>query len=269
MSFQDYMYSLTNSARLRFLNNLAKYGDPNAILNELFAIVPCLQNKRLDIRINQNFLLWHECKNFWHPAHTYLIETDSIKYCYHSYAKGSGDSTIGIIKNDDTRTEFKVMKSQDGVVIANAIRSYVKGFENIKPYSLEERSTETRLHCSIYGDGFYIIKNNAIHLKYSTLFRGLKNQVEIDDINDIIWCEQSFSSDSECGDTHLITLYLRKNKRKTYLMFSDSEYGNFQFILELKKRVPHLLYGHSEEYKKIHKRNPEELMAIAENKMQK
>ena len=218
MSFQDYIYSLTNDRRLRVLNNLAKYGEPNTILNELFTIAPCLQNKHLDIRINQKFLLWHECEKFWHPAHTYLIETDSIKYCYHSYATGGDYSTIGIIKNDDTHLELKVKKSQDGVVIAKAIRSYVKGFENIKPYSLEERSTETRLPCPIYGDGFYILKNNAIHLEYPTLFKGLKNKVVIEDINDIIWCEQSFASNSEGGDSYLIILYLRKNKRKTYLI---------------------------------------------------
>ncbi len=267
MNFQEYISSLPNDRRLDVLNHIKKYGEPNTVLNELFSIEPCVQNKELDVRVNQNFLLFHKCQNFWRSAYTCLIGINEVKYCYHSYATGSDSSTIGIIKNDDTRIEFKVKKSQDSVVIANAIRSYVKGFENIKPYSLEERNTEIRLPCPIYTNGFYVFRNNAIHIEYSTLFRGHKNRVAVEDVNDIIWCKQSFSSDSEASDTYETTLYFRKNKRRTYPLFSDSEYGNFQFVLELKKRVPHLLYGYSKEYEKIHKQNPEELMLIAQSKM--
>ena len=104
--------------------------------------------------------------------------------------------------------------------------------------------------------------------KETEIKKNIEDSVYISNIQDIIWCDQWSSWNSDASDSYALDVYLVNNKRPYYLSFG-SERDAFELVMELKKRVPHLLYGPSEEYKQIFKRNPAELMALAKSKISK
>jgi len=48
-------------------------------------------------------------------------------------------------------------------------------------------------------------------------------------------------------------------------LYFDSGKIAFLFAVELKKRLPHLLYGYNPEYERIYRQNPAALLQIAQS----
>ena len=151
-------------------------------------------------------------------------------------------------------------------LIFDKIRTYVKGFENTTPYDCKEDLAEVKVRAGIYINASYILKNDTIIQARVTLLRNVKEKILVLNIHNILWCRQRFESDSEGGDSHILELLLLGQRDPCRLYFV-SAHAAFQFVLELKKRVPHLLYGHNEEYEEIFKQNPAHLLAIGKSIM--
>lgn len=268
MNFTEHIYSLPDNQRLSFLNNLSKYGEANDILKELFETPVVFDSKKLEVRCTKNVLLWFVKNSCFHPARTYLLKINEFDNCYHSYAEGNvGNSIIGFITRNGEHLKIPVSNNKDSVSVYNLIRPYIKGFDNITPYDQSEINNVAKFPCPYYAEGYYVFKNNSIHLVRPVPFKKgvIKDETVIEDINGIIWCRQYYSDGGESPDTYGLELYLT-DRKNSYDLRSNSEYEVYQFAIELKKRLPHLLYGHSDEYKAIHKRNPHELMALAKSK---
>ena len=263
MTFEEYLYALPNDKRLDIFQLFQNYGEPNAVLSELSAMTPCVQNKGVDVRINQKYFFWHRNKAFMVEPHTSLFTWRFIQYCYHCSGEGG---IIGIVGVNGAHKEFYAQDDPGSALIFDKIRTYVKGFENTTPYDCKEDLAEVKVRAGIYINASYILKNDTIIQARVTLLRNVKEKILVPNTHDILWCRQRFESDSEGGDSHILELFLLGQRDPCRLYFV-SAHAAFQFVLELKKRVPHLLYGHNEEYEEIFKQNPAHLLAIGKSIM--
>ena len=195
--------------------------------------------------------------------HTSLFTWRFIKYCYHCYGEGG---IIGLVGANGVHKEFYVHDNQASVFIFDRIRTYVKGFENTAPHDRKEDLPEVKVRAGIYMNAHYVLKNDGISQVRTTLFGSVKEKILVQNVNDILWCRQIYESDSEGGDSNILKLYLLGQQEPCKLYFQTG-YAAFQFVLELKMRVAHLLYGYNEEYEAIFKRNPANLLAIGRSKM--
>lgn len=264
MTFEEYLYSISNQKRLELFEMMKCYGEPNEILRELARIPPCVQNKDFDLRINQKYFLYHRNKRRFSPADTGVIAIKDIQYCYYGY-EGCGFSNIGLIGYDGRHTECSVRDDQTGLIVFRKLRSYVKGLEDVKAYSGNDTIPEIRV--LERWDGIYVLKNNAIYYQRRALFGGTKEKTQVHNINDIIWCVQHYDCDDGVTSYSLELCLLNKGNNCT-LYFKSGETA-FLFALELKKRVPHLLYGYNPEYEALYQRNPAALLQIAKNQTHK
>lgn len=260
MTFEEY-YQAAPAETKQELNKLfANYGEPTSVLSELSAMQPCVQNNAVDVRINEKYFLWHQNKAFLVHPHTTLVGLQHVRYCYFSY-EGNSVSTIGVIGNNGRYLEFSIAGSEETLRIFNKLHTYIRGFENVQPCDPKDRQTELALCAGIYTNAHYILQNDTLSLGRISLFGRRKQDIQVQDINDIIWCLQLMESDSD-GVSYIIDLYFL-SQREPRRLFFPSAYSGFKFVLELKKRIPHLLYGYNKEYDEIYKRSPAALLAIA------
>ena len=255
LDFNTYILSLSDTARMEVMDNISRFGDPNNILNEMMTTLPCCQTNKLEVRLNKNFLLAYQEAPFGRQQGWYLIKMDSIKYCYFS-----AYNVIGLILDNDNKIE---LESSDAVAIYNALKPFVHGFDVCRA------SPDNSIQLSAWStNAYYFFDNNALcYRRHAELSSKTIEQVMIENIQDIVWCTQRHSKSGEY-DSYELELFFC-NGKKPVCIDSNSTYNTFQIALELKKRVPHLLYGPSEEYKQIFKRNPAELMALAKSKIGK
>ncbi len=96
---------------------------------------------------------------------------------------------------------------------------------------------------------------------------------KINRITNIIWCVQSWEDDF--GDTPAyasLQVYLTDGQTQTFSFFGGAYNSDrakkaaYELALHIKDNVPHLLYGPSEEYKKLFKENPMRLLEYAKEK---
>lgn len=235
-NFNVYVNSLSADSRKAMMNSLSRYGDPERILEDLLCTPSCCLNRELDVRISDEFVLEFTKKKRYNYPQVYLHKIDTIRYCYHSRGgMCTGYDVVGIIKTNGSTFEFMVAKSKldESAAIFHELQQRVHGFEHI-PY--EPVSEE----------------NGQMNSNY---------------LDDIIWCEQYHDSDGDADSSYWLKLY-RCNKKKETRIF-DSEEDAFRAAIKLKKHIPHLLYGPSEEYQRIYKKDPAELMALAKSKIRK
>ena len=262
MTFEQYLQALSNEQRLNVLRYLKQFGEQGAVLGEIAAMQPILQSKTLDIRINHKYILWHVNEKKLAKSKTYLIKMENIQYCFYFDGDESG---IGLVGFNGAHHSFYISPKL-AIEIYNKLCSYRKGFENVKPYTSQDIIPEWVIASHHGIAATYVLKNNAIFYARKTLFRGTVEKVKVPDVSEIIWCSQFVDSDCEAGTSYIVQLYSLRDKGPCNLYF-DSNYTASRFVFELKKRVPHLLYGCNEDYEEIYKRNPHELMAIAQSKM--
>lgn len=254
MTFEEYLHSASDETRQNIIKLMASYGDPNTVLSEVSAIVPCVQNQSIDVRINEKYFLWHRNKGFLSNAHTTLIRMNHVKYYYYSY------KTIGLVGGNGVHREFEATSGEEMLRIANKLHAYIRGFESVPCCDPKEKAEKYTATAGIYCNAQYVLQNDTISLIRTSLFGRKKDVQIVEDIRDIIWCQQLEDRDSD-GDSYLVDLYFLSKKEPRRLYFRSNHDG-FKFVLELKKRTPHLLYGYNKSYEEIYKCNPAELLTI-------
>ena len=262
LNFNEYVSSLSNEQRANVLKYCEKFGDANQVLRNLLDTPPCYQTQKDEYRINKDFLLWY----FRYNSKKYykIIKIDSIAYCYHSYYDNRGK--IGMIFNDGSFDELH-LDNEESVVIFAELKRYVQGFENIKPYNPFEQPDINFPQC-IGLDRNDMIRGNTLYCVRKKILSGkTKEVVIIPDIRTAVWCKQYyFTGDSDSSDGAYLYIYLC-NHDKPEVLLANTEREAFEMAIELKKRVPHLMYGPNKTYEEIFKRNPAELMDLAKSKM--
>ena len=255
-NFNEYVQAQSKEARSAMLNFMAKYGDGEEILAQLLALQPIHLTKKVDVRINERFLLWYDKETLLSKANIYLFETSTLDQCYHISDGIYG--TVGIIRTSGDRfsRNFDLV---DTAPIFWGLRQYIRGFDDLptlppseKPLQLSQRND-----CGFY----YLLGNQLFHKRFGLLKEN--DTVIFENIQDIIWCDQYFYSDGDTT-TYGMELYVMGHKKPEKLFFNSNEEA-FQCALELKKHIPHLLYGPSEEYKELFKKDPGQLMSIAKS----
>lgn len=263
MTFEEYLRTAPAETRNSCMQSLRRFGEPSAVLRELAAIPPCVQNESMDVRINHKYLLWYRNKAFLTPARAWIFQMDTIEYCYLGFT-GRYANEIGLIGYNGARQEFLAGNSQECLRIYHTLSTYIKGFEKVRPASERELMAELEVPAGVYISGRYVLRNRSLLFKRKAIFGGWKEQVKVPDIHQIVWCDQRVQGDSD-GDSYLLDLYLL-NQREACRLYFSSNHAAFCFALELKKRVPHLLYGFHEEYARLHTQDPAALLALARRK---
>jgi hypothetical protein len=141
MIFEEYLRSLPDDKRLNLLKYFGRFGEPNAVLQEVAGIQPCVQNKKMDVRINHKYVFWHINKAFLVRPMTYLIPMNAIRYCYLYYGAPGG---IGLIGTNGAYKEFAAYGS-DGILVFERLCSYIKGFDNVQPYGAQDKHAELKV----------------------------------------------------------------------------------------------------------------------------
>ncbi len=259
--FGEYVSSLSAGERSELMNSFSRYGDPNQILDEMLKTPSCCLNREMDLRISENFLLEFHKKKTKNAPQVLLLKTNSIRFCYHSSCK-NGSSYCGYITPSGC-AGFLCRQTSDSLAIYKELRKYANAFDRLPSKEAkdgEELSSFDRLH-------YYFFEGDQLYArKYGEITKKATDTVWIPNIQDIIWCYQWHLMDSDASDTYALDLYLLGEKKPISLSFG-SELGAYVMAMELKKRVPHLMYCPDDEYKKSFKRNPAELMALAKSKI--
>lgn len=264
LNFNEYIYSLSNEERLTVLKYCSQFGDANQVLCSLLDTPPCYQTKKSELRINKDFLFWHY-KDYSEEILS-IKKIDSISHCYHSLSSEKNRSKIGLIFNDNSTFEIRRLDAQGSVNVFRNLQHYIHGFENIKPYEANE------LNCDVKFPGYaidchYLFRENSLYLAQKKLFSNqYKEKLLVQDIQEIIWCNQQYSWDSDTCDIFELEVYTACDKYPRTIR-TNSDHNAYKIAMELKKRIPHLLYGPNEEYKEIYNRSPAELMVLAKGKM--
>ena len=235
-NFNEYESSLSEKGRQALLVELSQYGEPNKILTDLLKTSPCCLNKELDVRVTGDFLLKFNIKK----TNFYLYKLDMFQYCYHSQGgMCSSYDYVGLIRKDGIEIVLLVKKSKckESFSLFYALQQHICGFEQLSHRVVSE------------DDG---------------LMRLLRHYFK--DAQNVIWCEQHYDNDADANDCYWLKLY-GSNKKTT--MHFNSNLEAFQEAIKLKQRIPHLLYGPSEEYEGIYKTDPARLMSLAKSKMNK
>lgn len=261
MTFEEYWQSAPAETRQELNQLFSNYGEPTVVLAELNAMPPCVQRKEIDVRINEKYFFWHRNKSFLIAPHTTLVQLKYVQYYYYSY-DGGALNTIGLIGYNGRFLEFSYATGEETLRIIRKLQPYVRGFENVPPCDPQDRCSERTIRAGIYTNAHYVLQNNTLSLGRVSLFGRRKEDIQVQDINDIIWCQQLTEGDSEGGDSYIVDLYFL-SQRKPCRLYFPSAYIGFQFVLELKKRIPHLLYGCNQAYEEIYNRDPAALLAIA------
>ncbi len=260
MTFEEYLRSAPEDKRTELFDTIKYYGDPDEILKEIALIPPSIQNKDKDVRINQNYLLYHQNKGFGRQAYSAIIAIKDIAYCYYGY-EGSSFNNIGLLGNDGQAGEFNAGDRETSLRVYRKLRSYVKGLEDMKATPGIDAGKEIKVR-ERWG-ATYILKNNTIYRQKLTLFGGTKEKIQVQDINDIIWCVQCYDCDDGVTSYNLELNFL--NSKNNCTLYFETGKIAFLFAMELKKRIPHLLYGCNPEYAAIYDRNPAALLQIGKD----
>lgn len=258
-NFNEYFHSCSAETQSAMLNFMSKYGDPEEISAQLLALTPIHLSKKVDVRINERFLLWYDKETLLSKANVYLFETSTLDYCYHISEGIYGK--VGIIRSTGDHF-FRNLDATDTVPIFWGLRQYIRGFDKLPamPPSDEPFQLSQRDDC-----GFYYLLGNQLFHKRVGLFKD-NDTLIFDNIQNIIWCDQYFHSDGDTT-TYGLEVYAVGIKRPEKLFLNSNEEA-FQCALELKKRIPHLIYGPSEEYEQLFKKDPTQLMSIAKDQLQ-
>lgn len=263
-TFDEYINNISSEQRLKILSGLSNFGDSNEILDELFAVAPCVSDKKREVRINENFFIWYEKETLYHEAWVEILKTSAIACCYQSSEGNNNSGKIALISDSGTEMKFPTTDKHDSVAIFTELQKYTYGFDSFAGTAY----TDDEFYPS-FDNISYFFNGNSLYRRKPTLRKGIVDSVEIENIQDIIWCKQTHYYDSEAADTYNLEIHLN-NKQKSFIKLdSNSTLNAFKLATELKKRVPHLLYGPNDEYEAIFLRNPEELMAIAKDTMEK
>lgn len=265
MNFIEYMYSSSNLERLTIMNFLSQYGDPNVLLKEIFDTSPCYQDKRIDIRVTKDFLVWFKDGFLLSKPRRQIVKLTEDVYCRCTIVDYISADIV--LESDSLYKFIPTMNKKDALPVFNELKKYARGFENIEPYESQETAPDVEFVCRGLGS-HYCFKGGSLYREERNSWNGKieKQKILVYDMQNIIWCEEGLRLDPESSDSYWLSLYVDKENGACVLL--DSQDDVFKFAIELKKRVPHLLYGPSEEYEKIFKRNPAELMVIAKNKIQ-
>lgn len=259
---EDYIYAMTDQGRLELMKFLSKYGEPNAVLKELLAIEPCVQTKKREVRINENYMLWYQKKTLLTNPQLYLFRIDTMKMCYYSICRNGDYGRIGWLKASGEDMYFSRLEQGETAAVFRELTKYVRDFDALPTADVQD----DRLLISFDKLHYYFFRGNTLYYrKIGELSKKPKDTVWIQNIQDIIWCDQWYAWDSDASDSYALDVYLVNEKKPTFL-FSDSEENVFEIVKELKKRVPHLLYGSSREYEAMFKRDRAQLMALAKGK---
>ena len=262
-TFEEYMQSLDPVQRGNHMELFAKYGDPEQVLRELYAISPCCRDKNREVRINEKYLLWYMKKTFTKDPAVYLFDTASIKYCYYSCCRNGDYGKIGWFNIKGEDMYFGRLDKEATAAIAQTLLQYVHGFDTFSGKPVQDG----KLIESFDSLHFLYFQGNTLYArKLGEITKKPKDSVDIRDIQEIIWVDQWYTWDSEASDSYALDVYMSHINRPVTL-HSGSEIGAFMLAVELKKRIPHLLYGPSEEYKKLHRKDPAQLMALAKSKV--
>lgn len=261
MQFESYIYSLPNPERLAIMNFLTSYGDPNTVLNHLFSIPVCYVGKDIEARVDHKYLLVYRPKHWWTKTRVYIYETDKLQSVYFSEGTNMA-SEIGLVNPEGRYVEIQV-PGKNAIYLFNRINAYLKSVQDIPPCSPAEKNQVFRIKCPFYVNAEYILQNGTIRLTHKGWRGSLKEELLVLNINDLVWCKQECIGDSEGSDSYEIKLHFADGHIRT--ISGETSYDTYRWAVELKKRVPHMLYGNHAEYERIYKRNPAELMAFAKS----
>lgn len=256
-TFEEYINNISSEQRLKILSGLSNFGDSNEILNEILSIVPCINTNKREVRVNDNFFIWYEKETLSREAWVEIIKISSIACCYHN------DSRLALIfESGDTLT---FPDTPDSIAIFTQLQKNVFGFDSFAGTAY----TDDKYYTSSHDNIAYFFNGNSLYGRKPMFRKGIVDSVVIENLQDIIWCKQTYSYSSDGPDDYKLEIYLANKQLSSVTLYSNSDFNAFVLATELKKRVPHLLYGPSDEYKEIFLRNPEELMAIAKDTMEK
>ncbi len=271
MKFSEYLNFCNNDFKTNVFNILQKYGTLNEMVSHIDNMPSfCVGMKsKLEIAINEHFFVEYGTETFR------LVPTSKILYCYHSVEYIGSYHAIGLISDTGVEEFFVKGKKQHAEVFA-FLTKYICGFDTQMPDCSE---------FTIFPDGFsgpfdWRITVSSSELAEWRMSKKLfkrnaplekKFKLKINPISDIIWCTQVQDITAENTDSFGLELYLLDGSKHRILAFSNKNHTGtrkliFELALHIKKNVPHLLYGPSEEYKKLFKENPMRLLEYAKEK---
>ncbi len=260
MLFSQRMNMWSGKMKQRAEQVLQQFGS----VDEMIAYI---DNMTCSYQINKNVTVkfdntYYVCYNKYGVS---IYRRDDILYCWqHS---GSQGSHVGIM-------------TKDGVVggavnpgilsLTDTYHLFCKFLPHIEqvaycPCSFEKRGIK---NIKVQDGRFTYYK------KYKPLFKKEEREKIYyeTDITNLIWCYQEYDINTDSPNTYHVRLAFRDGKKiqfdisfSTDSIFSGCAEG-FELILNLKKNVPHLLYGDNEEYRKLFFMNPEELFVLAKQK---
>ena len=265
MDFKEYIFSRPNNSRLGYLNGISQHGDPNQILNELFATTPCISSKKHEVRITDDFMIWYKKKTFWSDDQLFLYKLSDIEYCYISESLSLVSSDLGLVYKNGKENVIRFDLFSDMVKVFEELSRRITGFADT-PATFGGGKSETILLTDWYDPRFsYRIINRQLVSIKERAFKEPYVSVIVDDIDKIMWCTQYYASDSDSADTYALKLYVL-GKKKPEKLFCSSVKNAFEVALVIKDHIPHLLYGHNREYERLFKENPQKLMELAKSK---
>lgn len=239
VDFNEYVTSLSPEQRKEMMDDFARHGDPEQILTDMLNTRPCYLESDRDVRIHNGFLLEYHKSNNVKRRKVYLFKLDMFSYCYYSRGGScSGYHSVGLMRKDGVAIKIMVKKKREAEALAmfRYLQPILNGFDAVPVKSVTENDTLVQLMNKYFGDA-----------------------------QNVIWCEQHHDTDGDANDPYWLKLYSLSGKTVNEIFSTEEE--AFITAVKLKQRIPHLLYGPSEEYKQIYKKDPKQLMALAKSKL--
>lgn len=246
------------------LQLLQHFGDIDEIITYIDKMTYCYQIDDDTYKIDGKYYIHYNKKRLS------IHKIDDILYCYQS--KGHHiphNYVVGVILKSAVSVEFDSFDINSTLAVYDFFCRVLPNIEQqpFSPYSFETVGLFRRIK---------VCNEKLVHYrKHKPLFaKAEKEKVYYEtDVSNLIWCHQVHYIPDEGSDGFDVHMAFRDGK---YIIFqiNDNTFPlgcatAFELILNLKKNVPHLLYGTNKEYDKIFKKNPEELYALAIQKCDK
>lgn len=249
---------------------MGKYGDVHKISDYIDHMSPFNFNTRGFVRkyvsyiaVDHTFLI-HICGEKFA-----IFSIDELQYCY-CCELGGANLEMGFFTANNLYYEFLIDKKNNPSKILHYLSKYISGFEDAKSDPTEQ-TIVLENYGSVEQSGVTINHKELILWKKEIASQNRKKIVSVNPISQIIWCRQFEFGGGDNMDFSTLELYLVTGKTLTITASKGSGFERkwmlFQLALQIKSKVPHLLYGPNDEYEKIFKKNPEELLKLSKQKI--
>ncbi len=253
MFFSEYIKNQEPPIRLKMLNHLERYGNPNEVIRHIDAMPLCYRGNTSAMWIDERFIVRYTNGVIFNSPKWYIHETANYDHCF--YSKTSVAGFYNRSKRDLIKIDFK--KDTNAIAVYNTLRRYLNAFDTCPSTFTQAEFTQNPVFALFINDKNIVLRcKRMFHKEYE--FRQLAAS------QSVIWCTQHHIYDGDGGpDTFRLKLYLSTG---TFAYLDTlSEEDSCDVLFALKDNIPHLLYGPNPTYEQLFKKDPAALMTVAKN----